>query len=168
MRFIKLSLPSPLHIWLSAQQTSSSGSNSSSKDEGITTYTVGTYSTGNESVVYDISIHVLPTVPSPTTTHLICREGADIRYSDSDNTTQPTTSRAALYHTKKRNTANSTRSSLSDNLLTAFETNYSSDNWIWVKSSPGYKGYRTWTRFNLDAQMGAIHTKTLPVILAIQ
>ena len=37
------------------------------------TYTVGTYSLGNESVVYDISIHVLPTVPSPTTTHLIGR-----------------------------------------------------------------------------------------------
>lgn len=40
--------------------------------------TVGTYSTGNESVVYDINMHVLPTVPSPTTTHLIWREGADI------------------------------------------------------------------------------------------
>ena len=35
------------------------------------TYTVGTYSPGKLSVVYDISIHVLPTVPSPTTTHLI-------------------------------------------------------------------------------------------------
>lgn len=36
-------------------------------------YTVGTYSPGKLSVVYDISIHVFPTVPSPTTTHLIGR-----------------------------------------------------------------------------------------------
>lgn len=35
------------------------------------TYTVGTYSPGKLSVVYDINIHVFPTVPSPTTTHLI-------------------------------------------------------------------------------------------------
>lgn len=35
------------------------------------TYTVGTYSPGKLSVVYEINIHVLPTVPSPTTTHLI-------------------------------------------------------------------------------------------------
>jgi len=32
---------------------------------------VGTYSPGKLSVVYDINIQVLPTVPSPTTTHLI-------------------------------------------------------------------------------------------------
>lgn len=35
------------------------------------TYTVGTYSPGKLSVVYDISMQVLPTVPSPTTTHFI-------------------------------------------------------------------------------------------------
>lgn len=35
------------------------------------TYTVGTYSPGKLSVVYEISMHVFPTVPSPTTTHLI-------------------------------------------------------------------------------------------------
>lgn len=35
------------------------------------TYTVGTYSPGKLSVVYEISIQVLPTVPSPTTTHLM-------------------------------------------------------------------------------------------------
>lgn len=35
------------------------------------TYTVGTYSPGKLSVVYDINMHVLPTVPSPTTTHLM-------------------------------------------------------------------------------------------------
>ena len=29
------------------------------------------YSIGNELVVYETSIHVLPTVPSPTTTHLM-------------------------------------------------------------------------------------------------
>ena len=33
--------------------------------------TVGTYSEGNLLVVYEISRHVLPTAPSPTTTHLI-------------------------------------------------------------------------------------------------
>ena len=37
------------------------------------TYTVGTYSPGKLSVVYEISIQVLPTVPSPTTTHFIGR-----------------------------------------------------------------------------------------------
>lgn len=35
------------------------------------THIVGTYSPGNELVVYDINIHVLPTEPSPTTTHLM-------------------------------------------------------------------------------------------------
>lgn len=35
------------------------------------TYTVGTYSPGKLSVVYEMSIHVFPTVPSPTTTHLM-------------------------------------------------------------------------------------------------
>lgn len=35
------------------------------------TYTVGTYSPGKLSVVYEINMHVLPTVPSPTTTHLM-------------------------------------------------------------------------------------------------
>lgn len=33
--------------------------------------TVGTYSEGNLLVVYDIRRQVLPTAPSPTTTHLI-------------------------------------------------------------------------------------------------
>ena len=33
--------------------------------------TVGTYSEGNLFVVYEMSKHVLPTAPSPTTTHLI-------------------------------------------------------------------------------------------------
>lgn len=33
--------------------------------------TVGTYSEGNLLVVYDMRRHVLPTAPSPTTTHLI-------------------------------------------------------------------------------------------------
>ena len=33
--------------------------------------TVGTYSEGNLLVVYEISKHVLPTAPSPTTTHLM-------------------------------------------------------------------------------------------------
>ena len=42
------------------------------------TYTVGTYSPGKLSVVYDMSIHVLPTVPSPTTTHLIDRDTWDM------------------------------------------------------------------------------------------
>lgn len=37
----------------------------------VVTYTVGTYSPGKLSVVYDINMHVLPTVPSPTTTHLM-------------------------------------------------------------------------------------------------
>jgi hypothetical protein len=37
------------------------------------TNTVGTYSPGKLSVVYDISMQVFPTVPSPTTTHLIGR-----------------------------------------------------------------------------------------------
>ncbi len=32
---------------------------------------VGMYSSGNVFVVYEISKHVLPTAPSPTTTHLI-------------------------------------------------------------------------------------------------
>ena len=36
-------------------------------------YTVGTYSPGKLSVVYEMSMQVLPTVPSPTTTHLIGR-----------------------------------------------------------------------------------------------
>lgn len=35
------------------------------------TYTVGTYSPGKLSVVYDINMQVFPTVPSPTTTHFI-------------------------------------------------------------------------------------------------
>lgn len=35
------------------------------------TYIVGTYSPGNEFVVYEMSIHVFPTEPSPTTTHFI-------------------------------------------------------------------------------------------------
>lgn len=35
------------------------------------TYTVGTYSPGKLSVVYEMSMQVLPTVPSPTTTHLM-------------------------------------------------------------------------------------------------
>ena len=37
------------------------------------TYMVGTYSPGNEFVVYDINMHVFPTDPSPTTTHLMSR-----------------------------------------------------------------------------------------------
>ena len=37
------------------------------------TYMVGTYSPGKELVVYDINMHVLPTDPSPTTTHLMSR-----------------------------------------------------------------------------------------------
>lgn len=32
---------------------------------------VGTYSPGNEFVVYEMSIQVFPTEPSPTTTHFI-------------------------------------------------------------------------------------------------
>jgi hypothetical protein len=32
---------------------------------------VGTYSPGKELVVYEMSIHVFPTDPSPTTTHLM-------------------------------------------------------------------------------------------------
>ncbi len=40
------------------------------QNAGIT-YTVGTYSPGKLSVVYEINMHVLPTVPSPTTTHFI-------------------------------------------------------------------------------------------------
>lgn len=39
----------------------------------VNTYTVGTYSPGKLSVVYEINMQVLPTVPSPTTTHLIGR-----------------------------------------------------------------------------------------------
>ena len=35
------------------------------------TYIVGTYSPGNELVVYEMSIQVFPTEPSPTTTHFI-------------------------------------------------------------------------------------------------
>ena len=38
---------------------------------GYVTHTVGTFSVGNELYAYDISIHVLPTAPSPTTTHLM-------------------------------------------------------------------------------------------------
>ena len=38
---------------------------------GCVTHIVGTYSPGKELVVYEISIHVLPTEPSPTTTHLM-------------------------------------------------------------------------------------------------
>ena len=34
---------------------------------------MGTYSPGKLSVVYEMSMHVFPTVPSPTTTHLIGR-----------------------------------------------------------------------------------------------
>lgn len=41
------------------------------KGPPVCTYTVGTYSPGKLSVVYDINMHVLPTVPSPTTTHLM-------------------------------------------------------------------------------------------------
>ena len=37
----------------------------------INLLTVGTYSDGNLLVVYDINRHVLPTAPSPTTTHFI-------------------------------------------------------------------------------------------------
>lgn len=33
--------------------------------------TVGTYSPGKEFVVYDISMHVFPTLPSPTTMTLM-------------------------------------------------------------------------------------------------
>ena len=36
-------------------------------------YMVGTYSPGKELVVYDINMQVLPTDPSPTTTHLMSR-----------------------------------------------------------------------------------------------
>lgn len=39
----------------------------------INTHTVGTYSPGKLSVVYEMSMQVLPTVPSPTTTHLMGR-----------------------------------------------------------------------------------------------
>jgi len=39
----------------------------------VMTYTVGTYSPGKLSVVYEISMQVFPTVPSPTTTHLMGR-----------------------------------------------------------------------------------------------
>lgn len=35
------------------------------------THTVGTYSPGKLSVVYDINMQVFPTVPSPTTTHFM-------------------------------------------------------------------------------------------------
>ena len=38
---------------------------------GHVTHTVASYSSGNELVVYEISIHVLPTELSPTTTHLM-------------------------------------------------------------------------------------------------
>lgn len=37
----------------------------------VNTYTVGTYSAGKLSVVYEINMQVFPTVPSPTTTHLM-------------------------------------------------------------------------------------------------
>lgn len=43
----------------------------SSKCQKLNTYTVGTYSEGNSFVVYVISIHVLPTVPSPIVVTLI-------------------------------------------------------------------------------------------------
>ena len=33
------------------------------------THTVGIYSPGNALAMYEISIHVLPEAPSPTTTH---------------------------------------------------------------------------------------------------
>ena len=36
------------------------------------THTVGTYFSGTELVVYEIQIHVLPDVSSPTTTHFMC------------------------------------------------------------------------------------------------
>lgn len=39
----------------------------------VCTYTVGTYSPGKLSVVYEINMQVFPTVPSPTTTHFIGR-----------------------------------------------------------------------------------------------
>jgi hypothetical protein len=37
----------------------------------MVTHIVGTYSPGNEFVVYEMSIQVFPTEPSPTTTHFI-------------------------------------------------------------------------------------------------
>jgi len=37
------------------------------------THIVGTYSPGKELVVYEMSIHVFPTEPSPTTTHFMSR-----------------------------------------------------------------------------------------------
>ena len=50
---------------------------------------MGTYSPGNESVVYEISIQVLPTVPSPTTTHLIgLPEDISLTFIDKHNTCQ--------------------------------------------------------------------------------
>ncbi len=39
----------------------------------VDAYTVGTYSPGKLSVVYEMSMQVFPTVPSPTTTHLMGR-----------------------------------------------------------------------------------------------
>ena len=44
---------------------------------------VGTYSPGKESVVYEMSMQVFPTVPSPTTTHLIGRPEDMILFSPS-------------------------------------------------------------------------------------
>ena len=45
------------------------------------TYTVGTYSAGKLSVVYEISMQVFPTVPSPTTTHLMGRPDDIVTFS---------------------------------------------------------------------------------------
>jgi len=47
--------------------------------------TVGTYSDGNLLVVYDMRRQVLPTAPSPTTTHLI----VCILFHCNNNTSQP-------------------------------------------------------------------------------
>ena len=41
------------------------------KQRGLDKLTVGTYSCGNLFVVYEMRRHVLPTAPSPTTTHLM-------------------------------------------------------------------------------------------------
>lgn len=40
------------------------------------TYTVGTYSPGNELFTWAIIMQVFPTVPSPTATHLMCLSAA--------------------------------------------------------------------------------------------
>ena len=47
----------------------------------VFTYTVGTYSAGKLSVVYEISMQVFPTVPSPTTTHLMGRPDDIVTFS---------------------------------------------------------------------------------------